>query len=83
MSSKRKARINMIIAAQGLLPPHKGIKKACDLKPEHSIDDDLGADSLDRIELIMALEDDFEVDVSDEDCERWKTVGDIYEHFSS
>ncbi|NLZ46828.1 MAG: acyl carrier protein [Clostridiales bacterium] len=44
---------------------------------EASIADDLGADSLDIVDLVMALEDQFEVEISDEAVEDVKTVGDI------
>ena len=44
---------------------------------ESSLSEDLGADSLDAVELIMALEDEFGVSVSDEDAQSIKTVGDI------
>ena len=39
--------------------------------------DDLGADSLDMVDLVMTIEDEFERDVEDEDVENIKTVGDI------
>jgi len=38
--------------------------------------DDLGADSLDIVELIMAFEEEFDIEISDEDAEKMKTVGD-------
>lgn len=41
-----------------------------------SITDDLGADSLDQVELVMALETEFNLDIPDEDAEKIKTVGD-------
>lgn len=41
-----------------------------------SFTDDLGADSLDLVELIMALEEEFDMEISDEDAEKMKTVGD-------
>lgn len=41
------------------------------------ISDDLGADSLDMVDLVMSIEDEFELDVADEDVEGIKTVGDI------
>ena len=44
---------------------------------ESSLSEDLGADSLDAVELIMALEDEFDVQVSDEDAQGIHTVGDI------
>ncbi len=42
---------------------------------EASFIDDLGADSLDTVELIMALEDEFELDIPDEEAEKLGTVG--------
>ncbi len=48
-----------------------------DVTMNSSVQDDLGADSLDMVELVMAIEDEFELDVDDEDVESIKTVGDI------
>ena len=39
--------------------------------------DDLGADSLDIVELVMTMEEEFELDIPDEDAEKMKTVGDV------
>ena len=44
---------------------------------EASFIDDLNADSLDIVELIMALEDELEMEIPDEDVENFKTVGDV------
>jgi acyl carrier protein len=44
--------------------------------PAASFIDDLGADSLDTVELIMALEEEFNVEIPDEDAEKMSTVGD-------
>jgi acyl carrier protein len=44
--------------------------------------DDLGADSLDQVELIMAFEDAFDVEIPDEDAEKLKTVKDAYDYLS-
>ncbi len=38
--------------------------------------DDLGADSLDTVELVMAIEEEFDMEISDEDAEKLETVGD-------
>jgi len=46
------------------------------VKPEARFIDDLGADSLDTVELIMALEEEFGVEIPDEDAEKMATVGD-------
>ena len=45
-----------------------------DVKPEASFVDDLGADSLDTVELVMALEEEFSVEIPDEDAEKITTV---------
>jgi len=47
---------------------------------EASFVNDLGADSLDTVELIMALEEEFEIEIPDEDAEKIKTVGDIIKY---
>ena len=44
---------------------------------DSSFIDDLNADSLDTVELIMALEDELEMEIPDEDVENFKTVGDV------
>ncbi|MEA5509291.1 acyl carrier protein [Crocosphaera sp. UHCC 0190] len=49
--------------------------KAEDIKPESSFANDLGADSLDTVELVMALEEEFEVEIPDEVAEQIDTVG--------
>jgi acyl carrier protein len=46
------------------------------LAPEAKFIEDLGADSLDIVELVMALEEEFGLDIPDEDAEKMKTVGD-------
>jgi len=47
------------------------------VKMEASIADDLGADSLDMVDLVMSLEEEFDVEIPDEQVENVKTVGDI------
>ncbi len=47
------------------------------VKPEASFIDDLGADSLDIVELVMAMEEVFDVEIPDEDAEKLKTVNDV------
>ena len=42
-----------------------------------SLIDDLGADSLDTVELMISLEEEFEIDISDEEAEKLKTIGDV------
>jgi acyl carrier protein len=51
-----------------------------EVKPEASFVDDLNADSLDLVELIMSLEEEFGMEISDEDAEKIKSVGDAQEY---
>lgn len=47
------------------------------VKAEASFIDDLGADSLDIVELVMAMEEEFDLEIPDEDAEKLKTVNDV------
>ena len=49
---------------------------------DSSFIDDLGADSLDIVELIMAFEEEFDIEIQDEDAEKIKTVGDAVNYLS-
>ena len=51
-----------------------------DVVPEASFVDDLGADSLDLVELIMAMEEAFEISIPDEEAEKIKTVKDAMDY---
>jgi acyl carrier protein len=51
--------------------------------PEASFVDDLGADSLDIVELVMALEEEFGIEIPDEDAEKITTVGDAVEYIKA
>ena len=61
-------RVKKIIAEQ------LGVE-AGEVTPEASFVEDLGADSLDTVELVMALEEEFEIEIPDEDAEKILTVG--------
>ena len=51
--------------------------------PQASFIEDLGADSLDIVELVMAFEEEFSVEVPDEDAEKLQTVGDVTKYIES
>ena len=51
-----------------------------EVTPDASFIDDLNADSLDLVELIMAIEEEFNVKISDEEADKIKTVGDAMEY---
>jgi len=56
---------------------------ADEITPEASFLDDLGADSLDIVELVMAIEDKFGLEIPDEDAEKIATVGDAVRYIQS
>jgi acyl carrier protein len=51
--------------------------------PEAAFVEDLGADSLDLVELIMSMEEEFEIDISDEDAEKLVTVQDAIDYINA
>lgn len=53
-----------------------------EVTPEASFIDDLGADSLDLVELIMAMEEEFGLEISDEDAEKIQTVQDVINYIN-
>jgi acyl carrier protein len=53
------------------------------VKPEASFIDDLGADSLDIVELVMAMEEEFDIEIPDEDAEKLRTVLDVQNYLES
>lgn len=65
-----------IIAEQLSVPKEKVV-------PTASFVDDLGADSLDLVELVMAMEEEFNVEIPDEDSEKMKTVGDAINYINT
>ncbi|MDP3028385.1 MAG: acyl carrier protein [Deltaproteobacteria bacterium] len=54
-----------------------------EVTPQASFIDDLGADSLDLVELVMAMEEKFSVDIADEDAEKMKTVQDAINYIQA
>lgn len=56
-----------------------GIEES-EVKPESNFIDDLGADSLDTVELVMAFEEEFDLEIPDEEAEKITTVGSAIDH---
>ena len=54
-----------------------------EIVPEASFVDDLGADSLDLVELIMSMEEEFDIDISDDDAEKLVLVKDAIDYINS
>ena len=80
MADAQENRVKEIIVEQ------LGVE-ADQIKPEAAFIEDLGADSLDTVELIMALEEEFSIEIPDEEAEKIRTVGDavnyLKEHASA
>lgn len=70
------AKVKDIIVEQLGVDPER-------VKPEASFIDDLGADSLDIVELVMAMEEAFDLEIPDEDAEKLKTVQDVASYLES
>ena len=53
------------------------------ITPDSNIADDLGADSLDVVDLLMSIEDEFEIEIPDEEVENLKTVGELVKYIEN
>ena len=76
MSAKIEQKVKNIIADQ------LGVGEE-EIKPAASFIEDLGADSLDIVELVMAMEEEFEVEIPDEEAENIKTVQDAVNYITT
>ena len=74
--SSVEERVKKVIAEQ--LSPDDPSK----VTSESSFVDDLGADSLDTVELVMALEEEFDIEIPDEDAEKIQSVNDAIEYIT-
>ena len=71
-----KERINEIIMEQLGVDENQ-------ITPGASFIDDLGADSLDTVELVMAFEEEFDIEIPDEDAEKIRTVNDVISYLNN
>ncbi len=76
MSVNVEEKVKTIICDQLAVEPEKVV-------PAASFIEDLGADSLDIVELVMTMEEEFDLDIPDEDAEKIKTVGDVIKYVSN
>ncbi len=70
-----KAKANVAEKIKRIVAEQLGVDEA-EVTPTASFVDDLGADSLDTVELVMAFEEAFEIEIPDEDAEKIRTVQD-------
>jgi acyl carrier protein len=54
-----------------------------EITPESSFAEDLGADSLDGVEILMSLEEEFDMEIPDEEAYKFETVGDVVEYIKA
>ena len=73
---------NLEERVRALVAEQLGVQ-ASEVKNESAFIDDLGADSLDIVELVMAMEEEFEIEIPDEEAENIKTVGDAINYVNT
>lgn len=69
----------LVEKTKAIIVEQLGVKPE-EVTPEASFINDLGADSLDTVELVMALEEEFGMEIPDEEAEKLKTVGDAIKY---
>ena len=69
----------VIDKVKAIITEQLGVKPE-EVTPQASFIDDLGADSLDTVELVMALEEEFGIEIPDEDAEKMTTVGEAIKY---
>jgi len=74
--------MNVEDKVKNIISEQLGVKKE-EIKQESSFTDDLGADSLDTVEVVMALEEEFGIEIPDEDAEKIATVGDSVKYIEN
>ena len=79
MTGKREVKMAVSEKVKAIIAEQLGVKKE-EVTDEAKFIDDLGADSLDTVELVMALEEEFGIEIPDEDAEKMATVGEAIKY---
>ncbi len=69
--------MNVFEKVREIIADHLEIEDVESIKPETSLMNDLEADSLDAVEVMMDIEDEFDIEIPDEDAEKFKNIKDI------
>jgi acyl carrier protein len=78
---KNKGGILMVLdKVKEIIIEQLGLDEDVEITMETSLMNDLEADSLDAVEVIMAIEDEFDIEIPDEDAEDFKNIGDIVKY---
>jgi acyl carrier protein len=80
--TRKEAIMSVEEKVKEIIAEQLGVKKE-EIKPESSFIDDLGADSLDTVEVVMALEEEFGTEIPDEDAEKITTVGEAIKYIET
>lgn len=82
MREKKRKENKMFEKMKSIIADQLNVNEA-EIKPESKFKEDLGADSLDLFELVMALEEEFGVEIPSEDLEKLTTVNDAIEYMKA
>lgn len=82
MKEKKRKENKMFEKMKSIIADQLNVNEA-EIKPESKFKEDLGADSLDLFELVMALEEEFGVEIPSEDLEKLTTVNDAIEYMKA
>ena len=82
INSGKRYKTELEQTVEKVIVDHLGVRPE-DVKVYSSFVDDLGADSLDAVELIMAMEEKFDIEIPDEDAEKIPTVGSAIEYIKA
>ena len=75
--------MNIFEKIRDIIADHLEIEEVENIKPETSLMNDLEADSLDAVEVMMDIEDEFDIEIPDEDAEEFKNIKDIVSYVES